>query len=324
MTISQTLKNQLTMMLFSNKLEGYILIMNGGSDKIKIEFRSRGSGSFDDISKIEEIFNKVKNKQLLRNAGVDSTVINSTMKYVAVNPIKIEENGKESSADFLTLFFSSFVFIMLLMMMILSTGNMLVRSLLEEKSNRLIEILVSSCTQKELLAGKVIALSGLGFTQIFIWSTLGLVSASTAIVPLNVFDNILPMMLYFILGYVFYVSIFVGIGSVVSTEQEAQQITSYISIILTMPVIFSLTAIEYPGSLLVKILSFIPFTTASVMMLRVKIESIPLWEFLTTTLIMIVSIYITILSSAKLFKIGILSYGKRPSVKELIRWIREK
>jgi len=73
------------------------------------------------------------------------------MKYVTVNPIKIEENGKESKADFLTLFFSSFIFIMLLMMMVLSTGNMLVRSLLEEKSNRLIEILVSSCTQRNSL-----------------------------------------------------------------------------------------------------------------------------------------------------------------------------
>ena len=310
--------------VIKNKLEGYILIMNGGSNKINIEFRSRGSGSFDDISIIQEIFNKVKNKILLQKAGVDTSVISLAMKYVTVNPIKIEENGKESKADFLTLFFSSFIFIMLLMMMVLSTGNMLVRSLLEEKSNRLIEILVSSCTPKELLAGKVIALSGLGFTQIIFWSMLGLVSAGASIVPLNVFDNILPMMLYFVLGYVFYVSIFVGIGSVCSTEQEAQQITSYISIILTMPVIFSLSAIEYPGSLLVRVLSFIPFTTASVMMLRVKIETIPLWEFLTTILIMIISIYFTILFSSKLFKIGILSYGKRPSVKELIRWIKEK
>ena len=310
--------------VINNKLEGYILIMNGGSDKLTVEFRSRGSGSFDDINKIGEIFNKVKNKMLLQSAGVDSSVISSAMKYVPVNPIKIEENGKESKADFLTLFFSSFIFIMLLMMMILSTGNMLVRSLLEEKSNRLIEILVSSCTQKELLMGKVIALSGLGFTQIFIWSALGLVSAGAAIVPLNVFDNILPMMIYFILGYIFYVSIFVGIGSICSTEQEAQQITSYISIILTMPIIFSLSAIEYPGSLLVKVLSFIPFTSASVMMLRLKIETIPIWEFLSTILIMILSIYITILSSAKLFKIGILSYGKRPKMKELIRWIKEK
>jgi len=307
-----------------NKLEGYILILNGGTDKTRVEFRSRGSGSFDDISKIEEIFNKVKNKFLLQNAGVDSSVISASMRYVTVNPIKIEKNGKESKADFITLFFTSFIFIMLLMMMILSTGNMLVRSLLEEKSNRLIEILVSSCTQKELLAGKVMALSGLGFTQIFIWTMLGLVSTGAALVSMNVFDNIMPMMFYFILGYVFYVSIFVGIGSVCSTEQEAQQITSYISIILTMPVIFSLTAIEYPGSLLVRILSYIPFTTASIMILRLKIETITMWEYFTTVGIMIVSIYVTIISSAKLFKIGILSYGKRPSVKELVRWIREK
>src|ERR1039458_1431986 len=126
-----------------NRLQGYLLILNGGTDKIKINFRSKGSGSFDDLGKLEEVFNKVKNKIQLQNAGVDTYIINSVSKYVAIDPIKIDENGKESKADFLTLFFSSFIFIMLLMMMILSTGGMLVRSLLEEKSNRLIEILVS-------------------------------------------------------------------------------------------------------------------------------------------------------------------------------------
>ena len=307
-----------------NRLQGYLLILNGGTDKIKINFRSKGSGSFDDLGKLEEVFNKVKNKIQLQNAGVDTYIINSVSKYVAIDPIKIDENGKESKADFLTLFFSSFIFIMLLMMMILSTGGMLVRSLLEEKSNRLIEILVSSCSKKELLAGKIIALSGLGFTQILIWCILGLVTARTALVPMEAFDNVLPMLGFFILGYVFYVSIFVGIGSIVSTDQEAQQLTSYISIILIMPTIFSVSAIQNPGSALIKILSYIPFTSASIMMLRLKLETIPPGEILSVVLIMLVSIYLTITFSSKLFKIGILSYGKRPAVKELIRWIREK
>jgi ABC-2 type transport system permease protein len=307
-----------------NKLQGYLLILNGGTDKIKINFRSKGSGSFDDLGKLEEVFNKVKNKIQLENAGVDTSIINSVSKYVAINPIKIEEDEKESKADFLTLFFSSFIFIMLLMMMILSTGGMLVRSLLEEKSNRLIEILVSSCSKKELLAGKVIALSGLGFTQILIWCILGLVTAHTALVPMEAFDNVLPMLGFFILGYVFYVSIFVGIGSIVSTDQEAQQMTSYISIILILPTIFAISAIQNPGSTLIKILSYIPFTSASIMMLRLKIETIPPGEILSVVLIMLASIYITITFSSKLFKIGILSYGKRPAIKELIRWIREK
>jgi ABC-2 type transport system permease protein len=306
-----------------NKLQGYLLILNGGTDNIKINFRSKGSGSFDDLGKIEGVFNKLKNQIQLEKAGVDSSIINSVSKYVGINPIKIEENGKESKADFLTMFFSSFIFIMLLMMMILSTGGMLVRSLLEE-SNRLIEILVSSCSKKELLAGKVIALSGLGFTQILIWGILALVTARTALIPMEAFDNIFPMLGFFILGYVFYVSIFVGIGSIVSTEQEAQQITSYISIMLILPTIFAVSAIQNPGSTIIKILSFIPFTSASIMMLRLKIETIPVGEILSAVLIMLISIYLTITFSSKLFKIGILSYGKRPALKELIRWMREK
>ena len=318
------LKKSADMDVVRNKLQGYLLILNGGTDNIKINFRSKGSGSFDDLGKMEEAFNKVKNKIRLEKAGVDTSVINSVSKYVGINPIKIEENGKESKADFLTLFFSSFVFIMLLMLMILSTGGMLVRSLLEEKSNRLIEILVSSCSKKELLAGKVIALSGLGFTQILIWCILGLVTVRTSLVPMEAFDNVLPMLGFFILGYVFYASIFVGIGSIVSTDQEAQQLTSYISIILILPTIFSVSAIQNPGSTLIKILSYIPFTSASIMMLRLKIETIPPGEILSVVLIMLVSIYLTITFSSKLFKIGILSYGKRPAIKELIRWIREK
>jgi ABC-2 type transport system permease protein len=318
------LKKSADLEVVKNKLQGYLIILNGGTDNIKINFRSKGSGSFDDIGRIEEIFNKVKNKIQLEKAGVDTSIINSVSKYISVNPVKIEENGKESKADFLTVFFSSFIFIMLLMMMVLSTGGMLVRSLLEEKSNRLIEILVSSCSKKELLAGKVLALSGLGFTQILIWCLLGLVTAQTALVPLEVFDNILPMLGFFILGYVFYVSIFVGIGSIVSTDQEAQQMTSYISIILILPTIFSISAIQNPGSPMIKILSYIPFTSASIMMLRLKIETIPPGEIASIVLIMLVTIYLTITFSSKLFKIGILSYGKRPALKELIRWIREK
>src|ERR1039457_1700946 len=318
------LKKSADVDVIRNRLQGYLLILNGGTDNIRVTFRSKGSGSFDDIGKIEGEFNKVKNQIQLEKAGVDSSIINSVSKYVGINPIKIEENGKESKADFLTMFFSSFIFIMLLMMMILSTGGMLVRSLLEEKSNRLIEILVSSCSKKELLAGKVIALSGLGFTQILIWGILALVTARTALIPMEAFDNIFPMLGFFILGYVFYVSIFVGIGSVVSTEQEAQQLTSYISIILILPTIFAVSAIQNPGSSVIKILSYIPFTSASIMMLRLKIETIPPGEILSVVLIMLLTIYLTITFSSKLFKIGILSYGKRPTLKELIRWIREK
>jgi len=166
-------------------------------------------------------------------------------------------------------------------------------------------------------------LSALGLTQIFIWILIGISLAGTAVVPLEAFQNVLPILVYFVLGFVFYTSLFVGIGSIVTSEQEAQQITTYLSFLLVLPIIFVLPALENPDTLYIKILSYIPFTLPSFMMLRLNISPIPAWEILSTILIMLISIYLMIGFSAKIFRIGILSYGKRPTVKELIQWLKE-
>ena len=221
-------------------------------------------------------------------------------------------------------FLSAFVFILLLMMMVIYSGQMLVRSLIEEKSNRLIEILISSCSSEELLAGKIIGLASLGFTQILIWSLIGIGLIGSALVPSGAFENILPMLLYFVIGFIFYTTIFVGIGSIVSTEQEAQQITTYISLILILPVVIAVPAIQNPDSMIVKVLSFIPFTIPSIMLLRFKIETVQLIDIIITLSIMILSILLTLKLSAKIFRIGILSYGKKPTTRELFSWLKEK
>ncbi|RPI73224.1 MAG: ABC transporter permease, partial [Ignavibacteriales bacterium] len=203
------------------------------------------------------------------------------------------------------------------------SGGMLIRSLVEEKSNRLIEIIISSCTPNELLTGKILGLSALGLTQIFIWIVLGITLTGSAVVPPEAFRNVIPILIYFILGFIFYTSLFVGIGSIVTSEQEAQQITTYLSFLLVLPIIFVLPALENPDALYIKILSYIPFTLPSFMMLRLNISPIPEWEILSTFLIMIISIYLMISISAKIFRIGILSYGKRPTLKELVQWLKE-
>jgi ABC-2 type transport system permease protein len=131
------------------------------------------------------------------------------------------------------------------------------------------------------------------------------------------------MLVYFILGFLFYTALFVGIGSIVTTEQEAQQITSYLSLLLVLPIALSASAIFNPDSLLVEILTYIPFTIPAIMLLKLNVTNVPVIEMSSTILIMIASIYITIFASAKIFRIGILSYGKRPGIKELISWIKE-
>lgn len=318
------LKRKADSSTINNRLDAYVLILNGGTDSVKLEYRSRNVGNFRDISRFQDAFNHIRIKQRLEFSGADTALIKFITSTVEMHPIKIEKGGKESKTNFLVVFFSSFIFIMLLMMMILYSGGMLIRSLVEEKSNKIIEILISSCTSNDLLAGKILGLSALGLTQIVIWAAIGISLVGSSVVPPDAFEHILPMLGYFVLGFVFYTAIFVGIGSVVTTEQEAQQMTTYISILLVFPVVLALSAIQNPHSTLLQILSYFPLTLPSIMMLRLNVSPVPVFEIFVTTGIMIVSIYLTIFAASKIFRIGILSYGKRPTIKEMIQWVKEE
>ncbi|MHB1688611.1 MAG: ABC transporter permease [Ignavibacteriaceae bacterium] len=318
------LKSSADAAVISGQLDGYLLINSGGTDSVSVEYLSKNTGNYKDINNFENAFNKVRLEIKLTEENINPKIAEYLSEKTEIKPIKINGNGKESKPDFLTVFFTSFIFIILLMMMILSSGGMLIRNLVEEKSNRLIEILVSSCSPNQLLTGKVLGLSSLGLTQVIIWGLIGMALAGTSTIPNDAFNNIFPMFIYFVLGFIFYTAIFVGIGSIVTTEQEAQQITSYLSLTLVLPIAISVPAIENPDSVFVHVLSYIPFTIPSIMILRFNIESIPFSEILTTFLIMAISIYLAIIGSSKIFRIGILSYGKRPSLKELINWLKEK
>jgi len=307
-----------------SKIEGFLFILNGGTDSLRVEYRSEKLGGFRDVRNFEEKINKIRIQNELNARGIDPSIAEFVQSGVDIEQIKIEKSGKEGKQNFLVVFFSAFIFIMLLMMMVIYSGQLLVRSLIEEKSNRLIEILISSCTSEQLLAGKILGLSALGLTQIVIWSLIGITLVGGAVIPPAAFDNILIMLVYFITGFIFYTTIFVGIGSIVTTEQEAQQMTTYISLILILPVVVAMPAIQNPESLMVKVMSYIPLTIPSIMLLRFKIAPVPLIDIIITLSIMFVSTIVTLKIAAKIFRIGILSYGKKPTIKELIQWSKEE
>lgn len=310
-------------MVIENKIDGYILIRQDAKDSTKVEYRSKSIGNFQDVARFEEAFNNLRIKRKLIEENANPALVEFIKNKVDVNQIKIEKPGEEGKGGFESVFFSSIIFILLLMMMIIYSGQMLVRSMLEEKSNRLIEILISSCTPKDLLFGKVFGLSALGLTQIVVWLIIGISLIGAALIPMNAFENIYLIFIYFILGFIFYTTLFVGVGSIVSTEQEAQQITSYLSLALVLPSVFIISALQNPDSTIIKVLSYIPFTLPSVMILRVNVSPIPLWEIAVTFLIMILSVIIVVNVSAKIFRFGILYYGKMPSLNEIKSWLKE-
>jgi ABC-2 type transport system permease protein len=305
-------------------IEGYIIIYHINKDSLMPEYRSKKTGSINDIQRFEEAFNEIRFTLKLSERGIDPEVLKLMSEKINIRQVKVEEAGKETNVNFFATFFSSIVFLMLLMMMIIYSGGMLIRSLVEEKSSRLIEILISSCSTDELITGKILGLGALGITQIIIWALVSLTLLSSSLIPAQIFSNILPILIYFLLGFIFYTSIFVGVGSIVTSEQEAQMITTYLSLILIFPVVFAITIFDNPNSSLINILMYIPLTLPSVMILKLNITPVNIWEIMITITIMVLSIYITILVSAKIFRIGILSYGKRPSLKELLLWLKMK
>ncbi|MFZ0454059.1 MAG: ABC transporter permease [Ignavibacteriaceae bacterium] len=309
--------------VLNGKVEGYILVNNGGTDSVSVEYRSKSIGNFKDAQRFSDAFNDARIERKLKAEGISPEIIEYISRNIELKPVKLEESGKEGSSDFLTTFFTAFIFIMLFFMMIMLSGQMLVRSLVEEKSNRLIEIIISSCSADELLTGKIFGLGALGLFQILIWASIAVSLLGASVIPYTAFQNILPMFIYFLLGSIFFTAIFVGIGSIVTTEQEAQQITTYLSFILLLPIVMILPLMENPHSILIKVLSYIPLTLPTTMILRLNITPVPFYIISITIVIMLISIYFAIKIASKIFRIGILSYGKRPSLKELGEWIRE-
>jgi len=309
--------------VLENLLEGYLIIQPKENDSILAEYRSDKFRDTEIVSRLEETLNSVRIERILESEGMGSRVITQIQDRTLIQQNKIEEEGRVSESDFLTTFFLSIVFILLLMMMVIYSGQLLVRSMIEEKSSRLIEILVSSSTPDELLAGKVLGLSLLGLTQIVIWVLIGLGLVGSALVPLTAFKNLLPMLIYFILGFLFYTTLFVGIGSTVNTEQQAQQITTYLSLILMLPVVIAMPVIQNPDFIVTKIFSYIPLTIPTVMVLRLNVQNVSTFEIVLTILILVLSIVVVTKLSAKVFRIGILSYGNKLSLKEIINWLKE-
>ncbi len=247
----------------------------------------------------------------------------------------------------------------LLFMFIIIYGNMIMRSVIEEKTSRIIEIIISSVKPIQLMLGKIIGTSLAGITQFVIWIILGgvlmtIVSAILGIDLLqqapqqqamqqamenpqigielqnviNAFYNlpianlIIAFILFFIGGYLLYSSLYAAIGAAVDNETDTQQFLLPILMPLILAVYIGIfTVIEDPHGTVSTIFSFIPFTSPVVMLMRIPF-GVPLWQQGLSFLLLVSTFMVTVWFAAKIYKVGILMYGKKPSYKELIKWIR--
>jgi ABC-2 type transport system permease protein len=224
-----------------------------------------------------------------------------------------------------------YIFGILLMLAIFTSSGYLLQGLGEEKENRVMEILLSSISPKQLLAGKIIGLGAAGLVQIIVWlvsanflmkmasAAWGNVIGSLQVPP----DFLILGIIYFILGYLLMAVIMAGVGSVNPTAREGQQMSAIFTIPVIIPIYFMGLIMEHPENIVVKILTFIPITAPITVIVRLGLSEIPLWELLVSISILILSIWGLFVLCTKLFRTYLLMYGKRPDLKEIVRSFRE-
>ena len=269
-----------TAKVLSDEIDAYFILPRDVMEKGKIEFRSKNVGNVRDQERFSRTLEDIIVQHRLESAGFDAKKIKELSTDVDMKTIKISSKGDEKESGFMETFFSGYIFIMMMMFLVMTTGQMMIRSVVEEKSNRIVEILMSSCSSRELMMGKVLGLSLLGITTVAFWILLLIGVNFATPVPIISMDHLALLLLYFLLGYLLYSAIFVAAGAPISTEQEAQQVTSYVSITLVLPIALAVPVMQNPNSLMVKILTQIPLLTPTFMALRFSIQMPEVWEIL--------------------------------------------
>ena len=214
-------------------------------------------------------------------------------------------------------------FVFLLYMAISSLSGIIVSSIIEEKQNRIMELLLCYASAENLMFGKILGISAVGLLQIGIWLLFALPIIVVYAVKVSLSLTIFALV-YFILGYLFYSSLLCGFSSLFSHPKDASQLMSPIIIIQLLPIMFMNTIMVNPNHYMAKILSYIPFTAPYAVVLRASVTQLPLTEVALSTAIMLISIVISFVLSIKLFKIGVLLYEENLTLKRVIKIIFKK
>lgn len=252
---------------------------------------------------------------------------------VHLTPVTLDKNGNPSGGTDTLSFVSGFIvpyfLSILLVISIFTSSSYLLRSISEEKETRVIEIVLSSVSATQLLGGKVIGLGAVGLTQIAVWimsafllsGGLGVVAAGVAI-SLNP-GTFLLAGVYFLLGFLVFGVVMAAAGAIGTSMRESQQIAGIFSFAAAIPYMLSGFLFANPNATIARVLSYFPLTAPTMMMLRLPLGDVPAVDIVGSIAVLLVSIPVLLWAGAKVFRMGLLMYGKRPAARQILRAIRQ-
>ncbi|MCF7807891.1 MAG: ABC transporter permease [Candidatus Marinimicrobia bacterium] len=316
------LHTQYDVLVKENSLDGYFYIPAEFSTETTLRFYGRSSATIRQTEIIEGILGKILTSERANALDLSMEVLDDLMVDVVVDHYDLGASQAKETEELVAGWIAPFVFMFLLFLGIFTGGQLLMRAVLEERSSRVIEVLLSTVSYNDLMGGKIVGLGMLGLTQSAIYLMAG--AAAGAYYDVNVITAGISLLyvIYFVLGYLLYAGVYIGVGALFDSEQEAQQAIQIITFIAVIPIMLWTLVIENPNSLIVNLLCYLPPVTPFFMMIKISVGATSATQVLITIALMAASVYLSIRMAAKLFKTGILLYGKRVTLPEIIRWIK--
>ncbi len=336
----------------------------GNVEPAKVTLYSKDQLNMDIQKAITRQLNSIVEKEKLKGydiANLDE-ILASVKTNINVSTIRWDDNGGEKESHTGTLMGVSYVASFMIYMFIFMFGSMVMRGVMEEKSNRIVEVIVSSVKPFQLMLGKILGIALVGLLQFAIWIilTIGIVTVATSLLGSDVQQTvaaqagaanqmgvdvasslgnagglssmldsipfvsvIISFLLYFLGGYLLYAAMFAAIGSAVENESDTQQMVLPVTIPLIIGLFIMMHTFQYPNSSLSFWASMIPFTSPMVMMARVPF-GVPVWQLALSLTLLFGTFVALTWFTGRIYRVGILMYGKKTSFKEMLKWIKYK
>ena len=329
--------DSLTAEVEHKRLSGFLIVTDAAVDSGKAEYRGSNVSGFATMGALERVVGEAVNAARLERAGVDPRVVAEARIPVRVATQRIAggtAKGETAAQSFSLAYFMGII----LYTAILLYGINVMSSVLEEKTTRIVEVLVSSLRPFQLMLGKVLGVGAVSILQFLIWGIGGRlllarraspVAATDAMAADEVFQvphvsgaTLAVFMAYFLGGFLLYSAMFAAVGAMSSTEQEARQAQQPVAWLLVLSFVSMFAMMNDPNSTLAVTLSLVPLSSPIAMPVRWAAGSMPGYEIVLSLIILVASIAGVTWIAARVYRVGILMTGKRPNIKELVRWIR--
>jgi ABC-2 type transport system permease protein len=310
----------------AGRLDAYLLLPPEVLATSEASYYGKSVSNFRDIDALRRAVNDVIVTERLSRAGIDPARVEQLTKRAELKRIRVSDRGATEDRGTLLLF--AIVMMMTIYMSVIMWGQNMLSSTIEEKTNRVVEVIVSALPATQLLAGKLLGVAGAGLTQLGVWgaaatafSMFGMASSGFQL-PTPPFQLLAFLLVYFLLGFLLYASLFAALGASVNTTQEAQSLVLPIMMPLIASSMVFIMILQNPDSPLSVVLSLIPFLTPVLMVVRMTVLTPPAWQIALSIVLMLLAIAGVLWAAARIYRVGILMYGKRPTFPELMRWVR--